>query len=293
MPERVRQAICYVGRGQAIVARDPLAYGLAVVVYALPSLITAYIVATVASPTLLQHVLVFCLPWLTLVMGSLVIMMLVGTHAKGRTISAWKATVEGARWAPRYLWTNAHTTCIFWVPMGILHGLQGWQETAFPGTGTGALLAAAAWWLVIGVTAVAIHVRTLLAPFLAVHGGLPGTVAVIEAWRLSGRNFWLSLATFLAGVLPVGVPLILAGGGLMLLLTESARAAIWHAQADLIWVGIHAVRPVLIPAVYLLYKETWHAELDRRAVEGEAPLPGFARALLAITRPLPAPGRWS
>jgi len=46
------------------------------------------------------------------------------------------------------------------------------------------------------------------------------------------------------------------------------------AAPDLIWAGIQAVRPVLIPAVYLLYRELFRAELARRQQEGGPPVPG-------------------
>jgi hypothetical protein len=289
----VRDGIDYMRRGQAIAAMDPAAYVVAVVVYVIPSLITAYIVATSPKPTSVEHILVLSLPWLTLVIGSVVIMVLVGTHARGHTISVWRATLEGLRWVPRYVWTNAHTTVIFWVPVGLLHLAQSWQETYAPATGTAELVAYGAWWVVISLVAVTLHVRTLLAPFLAVHGGLPASLAVLEAWRLGGRYFWLSLATFAAGVLPIAVPLALAAEGFSFALSDAARAAVWQAEADLIWVGIHAVRPLMVPAVYLLYKDVWHAELARRELEGEVQQPAVVRALLALTRPLPALGRWT
>jgi hypothetical protein len=289
----IRGGIDYMVKGQAITALDPTAYMVAVVIYIIPSLITAYIVATQAQPSFVEHLLVLSLPWLTLVIGSVVIMVLVGTHARGHTISVWRATLEGLRWVPRYVWTNAHTTVMFWAPMGVLHLAETWQETQAPLTGGAAVLADGAWWLVIALVAVTIHVRTLLAPFLAVHGGLPASLAVLEAWRLSGRYFWLSLATFAAGVLPIALPMAAAAELFSFALTDTARAGLWHAEADLIWVGIHAVRPLMVPAVYLLYKDAWHAELARREMEGEVPQPMLVRALLALTRPLPALGRWT
>jgi len=75
-------------------------------------------------------------------------------------------------------------------------------------------------------------------------------------------------------------------------LPGSAQGAMLAAAPDLIWAGIQAVRPVLIPALYLLYRELWRAELARRQQEGGPPVPGLAQALLTLTRPLPKLGRW-
>jgi hypothetical protein len=79
--------------------------------------------------------------------------------------------------------------------------------------------------------------------------------------------------------------------GLTLTLSGQALAAFLNATGSLVWVGIQAIRPVLIPAVYVLYNDLREAEQRRRRQEGEPPVPLFARVLLALTRPLPHPGR--
>jgi hypothetical protein len=193
---------------------------------------------------------------------------------------------------PRYFWTNVHTTVIFWVPVGLLLEAREWQAAAMPVGGAWGLALAALWWLVTGVAALCLHTRTLLAPFLAVHSDLPGTLAALEAWRLSGRHFAVCLSTFVVATVPVGLPLALLGLGLALTLSGAALTAFLAAAPNLVWAGIQAVRPILIPAVYGLYNDLWNAELARRRREGTPPVPGFARALLALTRPLPHPGRW-
>jgi hypothetical protein len=149
------------------------------------------------------------------------------------------------------------------------------------------------WWFVIAVVALVLHTRTLLAPFLAIHGDLPGTLAVLEAWRASGRHFGVCLSTLIAAGGPVVVPLL--GLSLVLILTLPGLALVvfFAALGDLVWVAIQATRPVLIPALYALYGDLWKAESARRRRDGEPPVPTVARVLLALTRPLPNPGRLS
>jgi hypothetical protein len=261
-------------------------------VYAAPALLAAYLAATVREPGSWERGAMLGLPWVTAILGTVVVMVAVGHHAHGRSVGVVRATREAVPWVPRYFWTNVHTTVIFWVPVGLLLEAREWQTEAMPVGGAGGLALAALWWLVLGAAALCLHTRTLLAPFLAVHSDLPGTLAALEAWRLSGRHFSVCLGTFVAATVPVGLPLALLGLGLALTLSGAALSAFLAAAPSLVWAGIQAVRPVLIPAVYALYNDLWNAELARRRRVGTPPVPGLARTLLALTRPLPHPGRW-
>ena len=276
-----REGAAYVRAGQEIVRTDRGIYLRAVVLYALPSLVAGYLAATVDRPGLLERALMLGLPWLTIVLGAAVLMVVVGHHGRGRRIGLAEATRQGLRWVPRYVWTNCHTTVIFWGPVGALLLLQ---EALFPADG-GVLWAA--WWVLIAAVALYIHCRTLLAPFLAVHADLPGTLAVVEAWRLSGRRFGVCFGTFVLGTLPVALPLAAAVGVAWLVADPAAWSRVERGAADLAWVGIHAVRPLLVPALYCLYKELWHAE--------EAPaasVPAWAQRLMGLTRAMPKLGSW-
>jgi hypothetical protein len=284
-----RGGAAYVRDGQAVTRLDRAAYLWAVVVYALPSLGAGYLAAAEPRRTLLHDAAALGLPWLTIVLGATVLMSVVGYHARGRRVGLGRATLTGLRWVPRYVWTNCHTTVIFWAPVGLLLTLRGWQESQRP---AGAPVWAA-WWVVIAVVALYLHCRTLLAPFLAVHADLPATVAVVEAWRLSGRHFGLCFATFVFGSLPVALPLLVGAAAVALASAPATRDLLGRGAPDLAWVGVHAVRPVLVPAVYCLYRDLWHAELTRREREGSPPLPPPVGWLLALTRPLPKLGRWA
>jgi hypothetical protein len=278
-----REGTAYVWAGQEIARIDRGIYLRAVVLYALPSLVAGYLAATVDRPELLERALMLGLPWLTIVLGAAVLMVVVGHHGRGQRIGLAGATWQGLRWVPRYVWTNCHTTVLFWGPVGGLLVLRSWQESSFPVGGAGV---SAGWWLLIGAVALYIHCRTLLAPFLAVHADMPGTLAVVEAWRLSGRRFGACLGTFILGTLPVALPLAVALGALYVAADPATWSRVERGAADLAWVGVHAVRPLLVPALYCLYKELWHAEAP------DAPVPPWAAWLTGLTRGMPKLGRW-
>jgi hypothetical protein len=143
------------------------------------------------------------------------------------------------------------------------------------------------WWGAIGVLALAIHTRTLLAPFLAIHGDLPATLAALEGWRLSGRAFATCFTTLVAGSLPLALPLTLLVLAVMAGLPADTRQALEPALPDLAYAGIQLIRPILIPATYFLFVDLWSAEQTRRAHFGEPAIPAIPRLLLALTRPLP------
>src|SRR5262249_57614737 len=151
-------------------------------------------------------------------------------------------------WVPRYFWTNVHPSAIFWVPIGLLLLVGSWQETAIPLAGGLRPVVAVLWWLGVGVVALVIHTRTLLARFFGIHGDLPGTLAALEAWRASGRHFRLCLATLVVAGGPVAVPLAVLALGLMLTLPGQALTVFVSAIGVLGWVGMQAFRPVPISA---------------------------------------------
>jgi hypothetical protein len=277
----------YLQRGLATVRRDVGVYVRIVAVYAAPALLAAYLAATRREPNQLEQGAMIVLPWVTAVLGTVVVMIAISYHARGQRVGLARASLEALPWMPRYLWTNVHTSLIFWLPFGLLLGTRAWQEEAAPLGGLPGLALAGLWWLAVGSVAVCLHTRTLLAPFLAVHSDLPGTLATLESWRLSGHHFAACLGTLVIASLPVALPLGVVGLGLATTLSGAEQAAFLTALPNLAWAGIQAVRPVLIPAVYALYVELWQAESDRRWREGPPRVPIVARALLALTRPLP------
>jgi len=263
-------------------------------IYATPALAAAYL-STTRPATVWDQIAHLGLAALTAVLGTVVVMIATTHHARGVRIGVVGASLKALPWVPRYLWTNVHTSVIFWVPVGSLLLIGGWFPTSSVLNGAALDVATVLWWLLTGVVALVAHTRTLLAPFFAIHANLPATLAVLEAWRLSGRHFALCLSTFVIASLLLALPLAATAAIVFSVAPRPLVAALTTAAPHLVWACIQVVRVTLIPAVYALYTELWQAELLRRETAGALPVPLLARGLLALTRPLPnltKPTQW-
>jgi hypothetical protein len=283
----VNRAATHLRWGIALVLRDPGLYLRITLVYVAPALVAAFISAFVNEPTLWQQAIMLGLPWLTIVLGTVVIMVTIGYHVRRQPVGLVRATRVALRWVPRYVWTNVHTSLIFWLPMGALLAARRWQVEVAP-----IAQSEAAWWVVIAALGLYLHTRTVLAPFLAVHADLPGTLAALAAWRLAGRHFPVCLATLIVGTLPVGIPLALIASGLTLGLSGEARSLFLDAAPDLLWASIQLLRPVLIPTLYPLYHAIWQSEQAQFQLDVDGGLPAGVCTLLKLTERLPKLGSW-
>ena len=72
-----------------------------------------------------------------MVVAPVVLMHAVDAGRGGERIGVLEATRRGVPWVPRYVWTNVHTTVLFWVPVGTLvllwerSPLGDWLPTVF------------------------------------------------------------------------------------------------------------------------------------------------------------------
>ncbi len=246
--------------------------------FSIPALVAAGLVAATGQGETWQAPVLFLLQSLTTVVAPVVFMMAVSAVHEGERASAWRVTRRALPWLPRYLWTNAHTSVVFWVPVGTLLLLPGLVDGV--GEPPGLLGAAMSflWPLALLLLAVFLHSRTVLAPFLAVHGDLPGTLAAWESWRLSRRHFPIVVSTLLVSSLPSGLPIALLAGPI------AAGVIPWPADPEVLpqltGVALQLVRLTLVPAMYLLYCDLWQG-MDRDRVAQD--LPGPIGALLALS----------
>ena len=237
----------YLKQGLDITRRQPWLYLQLVLVYSLPSLAAAWLVLYGPYELIWYQPLVFALPWITVAVAPSVLMHAVDAGHRGEKVNIFQASGRGIPRVPLYVWTNVHTTAMFWIPVGGLILLRA--------TGPGHMVPDAVWFLAIGVVALHQHVRTMLAPYLAIHGELGGTRAALHSWRLGGRHFWSLLATFLVSVAPVGVPLAVFYLLLEFFGPKPLSAALLAASAQIGWVVVQAIRPVLIPSLHSLYED--------------------------------------
>jgi hypothetical protein len=284
--------IAYLKRGLALTRRAPRLYLSLTLMYTLPALLSAWLASRDGRAAGWQQAAALGLQWITIVLGTVVFMIAVGCHARRRSLGLGHATVYALSWLPRYLWTNVHTSIVFWGPIGLLLVLRGWQQQTLPVAGIAELGLNGLWWLLLGATALYLHTRTLLAPFLAVHADLPATLAALEAWRLSGRALAPCLSTLVAASLPLVLPMLVLAVGVLLTPAPELRRAVASALPELVLAAIQVVRLVLIPATYWLYTDLWEAERARRRWRGAPPEPAPVRAVLELTQRLPRLGRW-
>jgi len=113
------------------------------------------------------------------------------------------------------------------------------------------------WLVVIGTVALHQHVRTVLAPYLAVHGELGGTRAVLTSWDLGGRYFWQLLGTFVLGSGPIALPLMVGFLVIERFGPTPLSAALLTISWQLVWVGVQSTRGLLIPALHTAYEDVY------------------------------------
>jgi hypothetical protein len=237
-------------RGLAITARQPGLYVKLVLLYSVPPAVAAALVVFGPRDVPWYQPLVSLLPLITMVVAPVVLMHAVDAGWDGERIGVFEATRRGVPWVPRYVWTNVHTTLLFWVPVGALVLL--WEDSPL-----GTWLPTAVWVAVIGLVALHQHVRTVLAPYLAVHGELGGTRAALTSWELGGRHFWLLLGTFVLGSVPIALPLALGFVAIERFGPLPLSAALLAASWQLSWIGVQSTRGLLIPALHTAYEDLY------------------------------------
>ena len=221
--------------------------------------------------------------------------MIAGVAAgyKGRRPGIFGALSDGLAWLPRYLWTNVHTSAIFWIPMGSLVAVSQWFLGQAQLEGPNAEVAGALWIVLIVLAGLYLHSRTLLAPCLALHADLPATLATLESWRLSGRHFGKVFSTMVISCAPV-VLVIGVGIAAALVAAEAnpdLKATMVSMLPFLTCAAIQLIRPFLYPATLGLCDDLWRDEQRERARTGEPPTPPVAIWLLAMPGWLAATAR--
>jgi hypothetical protein len=233
--------------GLEITAQQPGLYVKLVLLYSLPPLLAASLVVSGPRDSPWYQPLVAVLPLITMVVAPVVLMHAVDAGSGGERIGVLEATRRGVPYVPLYVWTNIHTTVLFWVPVGTLVLL--WERSPL-----GPWLPSVVWVAAIVLVALHQHVRTVLAPYLAVHGELGGTRAALTSWQLGGRHFWPLLGTFVLASVPVALPLAVGYLAIERFGPNALSAAVLAASWQLAWVGVQSTRGLLIPALHTAYE---------------------------------------
>lgn len=259
------QSLRYLVLGLELTRRGPFAQ--IAVIYSIPALLAAGLVAVTGPGETWRSPVLFVLQSITTVFAPVVFMMAVSAAYAGEQLSVAQLSRRALPWVPRYLWTNVHTSLVFWVPVGTLllaRSLMDLQEPAL-----------SVWWAVLGLAALFLHSRTVLAPFFAVHSDLPGTTAAWESWRASRRHLGVVVTTLVVSSLPASLPIGLGASMLV------SGAVPWPGDPEMLpqftGVALQVVRLTLVPAFYMLYQDIGD---DGAAEAGELPAP--LRAVMAL-----------
>ena len=282
-----RTGLRYFRTGLGVLARRPWFYVRILTIFALPAMLAAILTAFGFGASRGGSVAVFGLNAISSSVAPVVIMVAVAAGFAGQELGVVGSIRTGLRWLARYLWTNAHTTVIFWAPVGGLVLVFRWQREAAALDGSAQAAADGFWYLGIAAVALYMHSRTLLAPFLAVHENIPGTLAALESWRLSGQYFPRVFGTFIVSSAPTAVPLGALIVGLLLILDSGPKSVMLAMIPSLIWVAIKFIRPFLVTAVYPLQKDLWTEEARRRDIQGHPPVPSIFMPLLKLSAVIP------
>jgi hypothetical protein len=277
----------YFQAGLVVLGSSPWLYVRILTIFALPAVLAAILTAVKLDTSLGGSVATFGLNAISSSVAPAVIMVAVAAGFANQNLGVAGSIRTGLRWLARYLWTNAHTTVVFWAPVGALVLVFRWQREAASLDGTAQAAADGFWYLGIALVALYMHSRTLLAPFLAVHENMPGTLAALESWRLSGEYFPKVFGTFIVSSAPTAVPLGALIVGLLFVLDNGPKSVMLAMIPSLTWVAIKFIRPFLVTAVYPLQKDLWIAESRRRDEQGHPTVPSVLTPLVKLSALIP------
>jgi hypothetical protein len=276
--------------GLGVLRSNPGPFLKITLLFSLCAALAAFIEITVPHNLFWRPAAILALDFAAVIVAPVATMMAVAFCCRGERVNTRLVLTSALPWLPRYVWTNVHSSFIFWVPILSLLVMRSLQEAWFPTSESLGPYVIVLWWSIIGVAGLFLHTRTLLAPYMAIHSNIPGTMAVLESWRLSARHFKVLLLTLLICLAPVVVPLAIVRVIVAMAIQGNVplQLVVGSAIPHLLWVWIQLVRLALIPPVYILYGDLWESELDRRVEDGKPATPRLARLLLAATESLPS-----
>src|SRR5215469_7758251 len=172
-----RQAAGYVAAGIRICRKDIPGLVSLVGLFMLPPL-AAVVVGS--QPGALAHWIANALPWITITLGNISVVLAVESIDAGDKVTASAILPAAVRWLPRYLWANGITTVLFWglfTPaqwaLGKLTDSWGWPSFSPI--------------LLLGIPMLFWHVRLVFATYAAIVDDQPGARSVLISFGIAHR----------------------------------------------------------------------------------------------------------
>jgi hypothetical protein len=180
-------------------------------------------------------------------------------------------------WIGRYLYTNAHSSFVFWVPIGFLYIMYRFQSINMPVSNEYDYLQRIVWGVIFVLAATYLHTRTALAPYLAIHNNIQATLAITVSFRLSrGGDFWCVFGVLLFASIP---PIFVMGTvfGLSHFFGMLHLDSMLGGSIHFIGLGLQGIRILLIPSLYSLHQESY----------SDSGIAAVARGVPSILQPFP------
>lgn len=232
------QACVYILAGLRLCRTDIPGLLTLVGLFCLPPLAAAFIGS---QPGPIASWLAQMLPWITIVLGNLSLVLAMEALDSGQPIIPAQILPAALRELPRYLWANGITTLLFWgifTPLQWLVGL-GVTRLGWPGFApTLLLLLPMLFW----------HVHLVFATYAAVVDHHSGVRSVLISIRLTNKRWLLIAAAFVGSVLveaPIAAPLYL----LILHLANPLVAG------GFTWILLMGMRPIFIATLHEVYED--------------------------------------
>lgn len=233
-----RQAAYYITCGLRICRKDIAGLLTLVGLFMLPPL-AAVIVGS--QPGSLAYWVAWGLPWITITLGNISAVLAIEALDAGQPVVPARILPAAVRWLPRYLWTNAITSLLFWglfLPLQWVAGQQTMRWNWPPLAPTALLLLPMLFW----------HVRLVFATYAAIVDDQPGLRSVLISLHLPSRN-WKMVVSAFAGSVLVMAPL--AGPLYFLILTVHNPVIAEGFE----WTLVMPMRPLLIATLHMIYKD--------------------------------------
>ncbi|HZS78100.1 MAG TPA: hypothetical protein VFA41_15930 [Ktedonobacteraceae bacterium] len=239
-----KQAAHYVVDGCRLCSRDIPGLLVLVGLFVMPPLAAALVGS---QPGLFAYWLATALPWITITLGNIAAVLAIEAISAGQQVRLLPILSASIRWLPRYLWTNAITTLLFWgvfTPLQWFIGQQAsqwhWSWQLIPATliPTVILLLPMLFW----------HVRLVFGTYATIIDDQPGIRSVITSIGIAHTRWKMVAAAFVGSVLveaPIAAPiyfLILKNGNPL-------------EVEGFTWMLVMAMRPLFIATLHLIYED--------------------------------------
>ncbi len=232
------QSAIYVFSGVRICYKDMPGLITLVGLFALPSL--GAVIAG-SQPGIAAFWIASVLPWITITLGNISMVLAIEAIDAGQPVVPARILPAAVRWFPRYIWTNAITTLLFWgvftpLQWAINQGANHWSWPWFiPGA---LLLLPMLFW----------HVRLVFATYATIVDDHTAIRSVMISMGIA-HNRWMMVAAAFVGSVLVEAPI---AGPLYLLILRVSNPLVAEGYT---WALIMLMRPLLIATLHEVYED--------------------------------------